>query len=295
MRYQLAFLAALLATTTIAQAKNSSCTGVNSVPTTISTPGSYCLTADLVSTGAATAITVAADYVDLDLDGHTLTGPANAAAGVFGIYAIAQRDVHVHNGTVRGFDRGVFLTDTLVGFPATDPSGASTRHEIDHMRIEGAAVGISVLGHFSSVHDNVVLDARQFGIGGGSSYVNGKTGAINIQANQVLNTVASVDSHVPVYGISAGGTGSVVQDNFISTLRGPTGSAAIFAGGAAVIVSRNREADLGTAWSVLCSSSGYPPARVEGNIDYRSANNLNGGINSCVEPTGQSFNNNFPN
>jgi hypothetical protein len=291
MRNRFVLLAPLFAISTIANAESTQCAPINSVPFTITASGNYCLFGDLVSgaTGAAAAITIAADNVQLDMNGHSLIGPEGSNAG-FGVYSIAHRGLRVSNGSMRGFSRGVFITDTLVGFPPIRPSGASTRHEIHNLVVEGAVTGITVVGHFSEIRDNIVRDSAQSGIATGSDYVVGNTGAINILGNRIFNTIAASGSTNPVYAITVGGTGSVVQDNIVSTVRGPGNSAGIYAGGVAVVVSHNRETDLGTGWSVYCSSS--TASKVEGNISYIASGNANSNINGCMQPTGYA-NNNF--
>ncbi|HZP65581.1 MAG TPA: hypothetical protein VFB32_04675 [Rudaea sp.] len=263
------------------------------MPATISAPGSYCLTGDLVSSasGTAAAITIAADNVQLDMNGHSLLGPGGGTAG-YGIYAIAQRGLRVHDGLLRGFSYGVLITDTTTGAPP-NPSGASRAHEISGLRVEGATVGISVLGQFSDVHDNVVFDSTSTGIYTMSGYIIGTAGAVNVRRNQVFNTISPTGATVS--GIYAGGFGSVVQDNLVSTLRGSSSSAGITAAGSGMIVSNNRETDLGNPAtqqtyqypsSVYCYS-GANVAKVSNNIAQ-----LANGIYGCNSPTGYT-NDNF--
>ncbi|QBB70178.1 right-handed parallel beta-helix repeat-containing protein [Pseudolysobacter antarcticus] len=87
-------------------------------PVTITQPGSYILTSDLLTTDVnMDAIDVSVSSVDLDLNGHTLNGggtctgtPVTACsgfAGTSGISAIIGPNtpvvIHIHNGTVHGF------------------------------------------------------------------------------------------------------------------------------------------------------------------------------------------------
>lgn len=293
MRTHSCFLLPLLTVCSIASAQNTQCTAITSVPATITVSGNYCFTGDLVSAaaGSSAAVTIAADNVQLDLNAHTLIGPGGSSAG-YGIYAIAQRGLRVRNGTLRGFSYGVFITDSTTGIPP-NPSGASREHEISNLRVEGATVGISLLGQFSDVHDNSVFDSTSTGIYAASGYVIGTSGAVNVRGNQVFNTVSPTGATVS--GIFAAGVGSVVQDNLVSTLRGSSSSAGIFAAGSALIVSNNRETDLGNPStqqpyqypnSVYCYSSSSV-AKVSNNIAQ-----LANGISGCNSPTGYT-NNNF--
>jgi hypothetical protein len=63
----------------IARAETINCTAITAVPTTISSPGVYCLIADLDGTGIENgqAIIIDADNVTLDLKGHVLKGPTS--------------------------------------------------------------------------------------------------------------------------------------------------------------------------------------------------------------------------
>ncbi len=118
MSVRIAILAALIVAAHTANAESTQCTPINAVPATLSATGSYCLTNDVTSTatGTAAAITIAADDVLLDLNGHSVTGPGGSSAGI-GIYSIAHRSVRVRNGVVRGFSYGVQLTDTYSYIP----------------------------------------------------------------------------------------------------------------------------------------------------------------------------------
>jgi len=85
-------------------------------PVTITQPGSYVLTSDLVVSSVVDAIEIQASPVDLDLNGHSLNGggtctgtPVTTCSGAVssdGVYlnaTSASGHIRVHNGTVRGF------------------------------------------------------------------------------------------------------------------------------------------------------------------------------------------------
>jgi hypothetical protein len=287
MRIKLSFSVLLLTLCPVSKAETTQCIAITTVPATITASGSYCVNGDLVSaaTGTSAAITIAADNVLLDMNGHTLSGPGGSSAG-YGVYAIAQRGLRVRNGLLRGFSYGVLITDTTTGIPP-NPSGASRGHEISSLRVEGASVGISVLGQFSDVHDNVVFDSAITGIFTASGYVIGTAGAVNVQHNQIFNTISASGANVT--GITAGGFGSVVQDNLVSTLRGASASAGIYVTGSAIVISNNRETDLGNPAtqqpyqypSAVYCLSGSSIAKVSNNIAQ-----LANGISGCSSPTG---------
>jgi hypothetical protein len=81
---------------------------ISRVPYTISKPGDYRLSKDLVMTTASgSAITITASNATLDLNGFTLSAaPAADIVGVFGI-SIEAPHVTVRDGTIIGFGRCV--------------------------------------------------------------------------------------------------------------------------------------------------------------------------------------------
>ena len=78
-------------------------------PISITAPGSYRLTGNLVAAGRASAIRINSDDVTLDLNGFRVVGNSAATDGI----VIQGANVEVRNGTVRGFVRhGVFALNT---------------------------------------------------------------------------------------------------------------------------------------------------------------------------------------
>ena len=81
-------------------------TAGTSFPITINESGSYVLTSNLtVKTGNINAITINADNVTLDLNGHSIYGPETGV----GIYASYRYNITIKNGVVRGFYKGIYL------------------------------------------------------------------------------------------------------------------------------------------------------------------------------------------
>jgi hypothetical protein len=117
-----------------ATAETTMCTAITSLPYTISAPGTYCLLGNLTtSTPGGPAITIAANSVTLDLNGHKLAGSAGPSTIAQGIVASGRRFVVVRNGIVRGFFSGVTIDDD------------STASVIEDMIAEGNyAVGLFV-------------------------------------------------------------------------------------------------------------------------------------------------------
>jgi len=75
-------------------------TPISSVPFTISASGSYYLTGNVTITSTVNGITIAANDVQLDLNGFTITGTTGNVAGI--IVSGARANLIIHNGTVRG-------------------------------------------------------------------------------------------------------------------------------------------------------------------------------------------------
>lgn len=269
-------LIALFACASVQAGESLQCTTITSVPITISAAGSYCLTGDL-TTSATTAITIQADNVVLDLNNHTLRGPGGSGSN--GIYANQHRGLRIHNGTLRGFANAINIDDHNSPFTY---GGVSSRHEVNDLHVEGAYTGITVIGSYSSVHDNIVIDSAQIGIF--TATISGAgSGAVNVLANQIFNTGSTTATN-SVYGIYAGGMGSLIQNNVVANLRGPTGSAAIRTTTTSNLVSHNRESDYDTAYAVYCAS-------VTKLVDnFATTSN---GIQGCTQPTASTYNSNF--
>jgi hypothetical protein len=121
---------------------------------------------------AGTAITVTVDHVTIDFAGHRLEG---TGSGV-GIYSYEKSHVTVRNGTVQGFERGIYLIGV-----------GSRRHVVEDMRTAGNTYsGIQVVGEQSVVRRCWVAET------GGAS---------------------SDPRHA--FGILVAGNGAQVLDNFV--------------------------------------------------------------------------------
>lgn len=58
--------------------------------------------------GTTSAIVIGASNVTLDLGGHAISGYAPGT----GVFSVSQEDITVRNGTIEGFNDGVFIIDT---------------------------------------------------------------------------------------------------------------------------------------------------------------------------------------
>lgn len=199
-RVKLAILAAVLGVLVSASgplsAETVNCTEIAVLPFLISTSGLYCLRLD-ISTGSTTgaAITIDADGVVLDLNGHELRGPVSFVTGttIVGIRVQPHRNVTIHNGTVRGFVEGIHIDDA---------SSASRGHVIEDMHVERSmGVGISVEGVGILLRRNVVLDTSA-----PAAFFPGEPKGIRVTGD----TVRVVDNDVSHFNTTAGKTAAAI-------------------------------------------------------------------------------------
>ena len=181
------------------------------LPYTISTRGSYYLTANLAVTGG-NAIVISASNVTLDLNGFTISSSAGPAGGT----AIAPggflTDIAILNGRIVGsFQHGIRFSGAL---------GVLKNVRVEGMSVSGCSGEGINLGNFSSV----VIDrctVQQIGVQGivGGSVNNSvaeNCGSTGITAKSATNCVGSSSASqrgvyagtaVNCYGASATGTG----------------------------------------------------------------------------------------
>src|SRR6185436_5060329 len=114
-----------------ARAETTLCTPINSLPTSITTQGIYCLNSDFaLNLGAGAAISIETNNVVIDLNGHKI-GNLAAGTGTFanGIYGFQRQNVTIRNGTLRGFRYGIVLLDD-------PPFTTSQGHLIEDVRFD---------------------------------------------------------------------------------------------------------------------------------------------------------------
>jgi hypothetical protein len=129
------------------EASSGTCTPIGSVPFKIIKPGRFCLASNLQTED--TAITIAADFVTLDFQGHTLTGPRRSGTNVVGVDGKGISNVRITGGEVRGFDIGIIL------WSVGDKSKGY--NQIDNMRVKSSQQsGIRMYGSFNRLLDSEV-------------------------------------------------------------------------------------------------------------------------------------------
>ena len=204
----LALLAGLAAVPGSAMAGKSydNCTDfIDSLPTTISTQGTWCLRKNLatnITSGAA--ITIATNNVTIDCNDFKIGGlAAGNTSRTVGIQADDRQNITVRHCNVRGFLYGIYLY-----------GGAG--HLVENNRLDNSLfTGILVFGDNNRVRRNAVYDT------GGQPGTRNSWG-IHADAHVIENTVSGVfaDHATPyVWGIRVGGSGNVARNNHVSRLQ----------------------------------------------------------------------------
>ena len=206
---------ALLSPAAHAAESYDNCTGtITSLPTTISTQGTWCLKDNLATTiNIGAAITVSTNNVTINCNDFRFGGlGAGPGTNAFGIQTNALNTT-VRNCGIRGFLEGIHV--------GSGASGAL----IEHNRLDqNTQVGVSVEGSGHMVRLNRVVDTG--GRPASAQTIGIRSAALGAQItdNSVVGmTVTNTDGIVT--GIISTGNASEVARNYITGLvPGPTGS-----------------------------------------------------------------------
>jgi hypothetical protein len=179
---------------------------ITSLPTTITTQGTWCLAKDLVTAvSSGAAITVAVNNVNIDCNNFKLGGLAAGDASLtIGIHAVGRQNITVRNCAIRGFFAGILFEGNAGG-----------GHLVEANRLDNnLQTGIHVQGDGSTVRGNFV---NATGGATGQTYAHG---IATFDTVDVLdNTVADVNALQDPYGMSVGyNNGGVVAGNRIRGL-----------------------------------------------------------------------------
>jgi hypothetical protein len=156
-------------------------TVINSVPYTISTPGTYIVGSNFVypsATGAAISIVIS--HVTLDLAGHYLYHPPSSPNGTVAPVAISVRNamnVTIQNGIIEGFIVGVL-------FSYTGGTTINSGNIVQNLRV-------------TNLFDGIILDGAT---------------CSKVTNNQITNAVGHGNTGILI--VSAGG--NVASENMIS-------------------------------------------------------------------------------
>jgi len=181
------------------------CVGfIDSVPTTITRQGTWCLRKD-VSTNivSGNAITIATNNVTIDCNGFKIGGlAAGAGSHAYGIAAYGRQNATVRHCNIRGFNTGITLN-----------GGAG--HLVEDNRLDNNLFyGIFVAGDNNRISRNVVYDT------GGSTGATSPRG-ISGYADIVDNTVSGLFASAPggtLYAIQVYAAGARIHGNTVSNL-----------------------------------------------------------------------------
>jgi hypothetical protein len=169
-------------------------TKITSLPYTISAPGAYYLGGDLSYAGTESGITVNADNVTLDLMGFTLAHTGTGSP-VYGIYMNGRKNVEVRNGTVLGWDIGVYEAAW----------NGAVGHRIINIRAVDFNSGVILHGNGHLIQGCTASSSRP-GTSGFSLWINFGSGIIsgclvkNFAANGILGHASTVISGNVVIG-----------------------------------------------------------------------------------------------
>ena len=186
-----AFLVAA-ATAALSPQAVAQCQPIAAVPYAVSAPGTYCVTADLVTAQTSGgAIEVNADNVVIDFQGHTVD---NTSAGLRtlaeGVHALNRQGITVRNARLVGFYVGVHLDIT------TD----SRNHVVENNRFDHCRFkAIQLEGYDNIMRGNLVMDVGGAGhhCDGVSACENQMNGSVQAYNNTIINVGVGEDEASP--------------------------------------------------------------------------------------------------
>ena len=180
------------------------------IPKTIDAPGSYYLTCNLASTSEK-ALTIDANDVTLDLNGHTLQGTDPAAD--YGIYMNERKNIEIRNGTVRDFD-----------FVAIDALGSDTSDiRVFNVSVINNNYGIRLWGattHSGGGH--IVKNCTAYEHVNSGIKVGPGSVVTHCTAHQNLNGIVAGKGSTVAYCSSYKNTGTGIHTSGLSTITNNT-------------------------------------------------------------------------
>jgi hypothetical protein len=194
-------------------AESSHCTVISSVPTTLSKAGLYCLTEDLAHSASGPAITIDADNVTVDLNGHTLRAirsPGVAEVSYQGFAVSGHKYFSIIDGVINGFTIAVFVSDTT----KTKAAGGL----VADLRVLKSINPLGIDCDGCVVRNNTIIDSKPIS-GQTNTTVIGIAvdGTGNqVTGNRVYGTVNGSTSYFAAAGIEVDGDNSVVSNNYVS-------------------------------------------------------------------------------
>jgi hypothetical protein len=197
--------------------------------TTITESGAYVLGRNVAATGDC--LVVAADFVNIDLDGFVLTGNGTGS-GVTEQLAVGRRGVTVRNGVITGFQNGVALSHsnglTIDSLQVTANAGAGitagdqasiTRSHVSFNINRGISVGFRAMISGNNVNDNGIgIEAGSASnVTGNAIAHNTGTGVLGSEGMLVSNNTSRNNTG---YGIALDCPGLVIGNTSTNNLAG---------------------------------------------------------------------------
>jgi len=212
-------------------------------------PGAYVIGKNITASGDC--FVIAADNVNLDLDGFVLTGNGSGSAFVEQ-FAVGRKGLSVRNGVVTGFANGIFMLNSTamvidrMQFTNNSTSGvrAGDTATVTNSQVLDNGSGI-VLGQRASVSGCTVNNNAGTGISlnigstatGNAVGRNGGTGIFMAEGGLVANSVSRNNQQ---YGVLMDCPGTVVSstvsNNLAFNISQPGGSGSCDEGGTCCLV-----------------------------------------------------------
>ena len=185
------------------------CTGfIDTVPTTVSSQGTWCLRQDLsTNMTSGSAVTVAASNVTIDCNGYKIGGLAGGpATQAIGIQALNRANTVIRNCNIRGFMYGAQVSDraslvednrfegnTTIGLLIMGSGGVARRNQVfDTGGAPSATYTIGIRGYWDvDLIDNTIdtVAPRAGGNGFGFGILVGESSGGSIVGNRVRNVL----------------------------------------------------------------------------------------------------------
>ena len=186
---------------------------ISSAPFTITNPGSYYLTTNLIGSSGSSGIIISNNNITLDLNGFAMLGvPGSLYAVAFGA---SQTNVTVRNGTMSGWRMGVH-----------EVSGNSRNLLLDGLSIFGSATDGILIDSAVVVRNCLCSSNAAIGISVSGGEITGCTAAYNVNSGIELNGGGIVrncwSGYNGNYGIEVSGgivSGCWVQNNVWSGIQ----------------------------------------------------------------------------
>ncbi len=127
---------------------------IDSIPTEITSPGAYCLSADFET--SETAIVIKASNVLIDMAGHRIQGPGTPESSAVGIKWNSKSNIGIRNGTIAGFFYGICGNAPHSKISAGPESAASDITIQNLVLLDNSFRGIRVDAARATIRSNLI-------------------------------------------------------------------------------------------------------------------------------------------